>query len=50
MSDDTTQRPPGKRTRVAIACEGGGSHTLFTAGMLKRLLRERLLERHEIGG
>ncbi|WP_251343595.1 patatin-like phospholipase family protein [Haloplanus halophilus] len=29
-----------ERTRVAIACQGGGSHTAFTAGVLKRLLRE----------
>ncbi|MEF8779200.1 MAG: patatin-like phospholipase family protein [Haloferacaceae archaeon] len=27
-------------TPVAIACQGGGSHTAFTAGVLKRLLRE----------
>ena len=27
-------------TRVAIACQGGGSHTAFTAGVLKHLLRE----------
>jgi NTE family protein len=27
-------------TRVAIACQGGGSHTAFTAGVLKRLLRD----------
>lgn len=27
--------------RVAIACQGGGSHTAFTAGVLKRLLREQ---------
>ena len=33
MSDD----PP---TKVAIACQGGGSHTAFTAGVLKGLLRE----------
>jgi len=25
---------------VAIACQGGGSHTAFTAGVLQRLLRE----------
>lgn len=25
---------------VAIACQGGGSHTAFTAGALKRILRE----------
>ncbi len=28
--------------RVAIACHGGGSHTAFTAGVLKRILREPL--------
>jgi NTE family protein len=27
-------------TRVAIACQGGGSHTAFTAGVLKGLLRD----------
>jgi len=27
-------------TRVAIACQGGGSHTAFTAGVLKHLFRE----------
>jgi len=26
------------RTRVAIACQGGGSHTAFTAGVLQHLL------------
>ncbi len=26
--------------RVAIACQGGGSHTAFTAGVLKRILQE----------
>jgi len=30
----------GDRTKVAIACQGGGSHTAFTAGVLKGLLRE----------
>ena len=33
MSDEAS-------TNVAIACQGGGSHTAFTAGVLKRLLRE----------
>jgi len=33
------------RVRVAIACQGGGSHTAFTAGALKRLLAD---ERYEI--
>ena len=32
-----------KTRRVAIACQGGGSHTAFTAGTLKK----RLVERHE---
>ena len=30
------------RPRIAIACEGGGSHTAFTAGVLKRLLGEEI--------
>lgn len=29
------------RTGVAIACQGGGSHTAFTAGALKKILKER---------
>jgi NTE family protein len=29
----------GKK-RIAIACQGGGSHTAFTAGALKRLLKD----------
>ena len=32
MSDD--------RPRVAIACQGGGSHTAFTAGVLGRLFAD----------
>jgi NTE family protein len=28
----------GERRRIAIACQGGGSHTAFTAGVLRRLL------------
>ena len=35
------------RKRVAIACQGGGSHTAFTAGGLKGLLRSGLPE-HEV--
>jgi len=35
----------GKK-RIAIACQGGGSHTAFTAGALKRLLGD---DRYEIG-
>jgi NTE family protein len=29
-----------KIPRIAIACQGGGSHTAFTAGVLRRILRE----------
>jgi len=36
-------------TRVAIACQGGGSHTAFTAGVLWRLL-EDWDERYELVG
>ena len=32
------------RKRVAIACQGGGSHTAFTAGALKRLLQDQRYE------
>ncbi len=32
--------------RVAIACQGGGSHTAFTAGVLKKLLQEKDGEKH----
>ncbi len=31
--------------RIAIACQGGGSHTAFTAGVLKRLLRDKPSDR-----
>src|SRR5918997_402729 len=29
------------KRRIAIACQGGGSHTAFTAGALKKLLTEK---------
>jgi NTE family protein len=38
------------RTRVAIACQGGGSHTAFTAGVLKRLLGAEELAGVEVVG
>jgi len=37
-----------KRKRVAIACQGGGSHTAFTARVLKRLLRAEQLKELEV--
>jgi len=33
--------------RVAIACQGGGSHTAFTAGVLKKLLKEKAAGEHD---
>ena len=36
------------KKRVAIACQGGGSHTAFTAGVLKGLLRSEQLREHEV--
>ncbi len=30
-----------EKKKVAIACQGGGSHTAFTAGVLKKLLKEK---------
>lgn len=34
---------------VAIACQGGGSHTAFTAGVLRRLLEEPELDANIVG-
>jgi NTE family protein len=37
------------KTKVAIACQGGGSQTAFTAGALRRILRDPELDRsHEL--
>ncbi|MCF7547875.1 patatin-like phospholipase family protein [Pseudonocardia sp. WMMC193] len=36
--------------RVAIACQGGGSHTAFTAGVLGGLLEAEELRRYEVVG
>jgi NTE family protein len=41
---------PGESKRVAIACQGGGSHTAFTAGVLKRLLQVEEMTRYEVVG
>ena len=38
------------RRRVAIACQGGGSHTAFTAGVLKGLLRAEEPTGYEVVG
>src|SRR6516165_4147070 len=36
--------------RVVIACQGGGSHTAFTAGVLKRLLGAKELTGYQVSG
>jgi NTE family protein len=43
-----TMTPAGDR-RVTIACQGGGSHTAFTAGVLARLFEDGLAG-HEVVG
>ncbi|MFB6148768.1 MAG: patatin-like phospholipase family protein [Halobacteriales archaeon] len=45
MSESDTEA-----TNVAIACQGGGSHTAFTAGVLQELLRQWDHDRHELVG
>jgi len=45
----STSKPTGPR-RVAIACQGGGSHTAFTAGALKPLLRAEEAGSYKIVG
>jgi len=42
--------PQDARPRVAIACQGGGSHTAFTAGVLGRLFTDEVLSRYRIVG
>ena len=37
-----------EKPRVAIACQGGGSHAAFTAGALSRLLESDFAERYEL--
>ena len=41
---------PPARPRVVIACQGGGSHTAFTAGVLERLLQPERLEEYDVVG
>jgi NTE family protein len=38
----------GDKKRVAIACQGGGSHTAFTAGVLRGLLGSGPLQEYEV--
>jgi NTE family protein len=41
---------PRKNTKVAIACQGGGSQTAFTAGVLKALLDRQVGQQFEVVG
>lgn len=36
------------KKRVTVACQGGGSHTAFTGGVLKGSLRYGPLQEHEV--
>lgn len=38
------------KTRIAIACQGGGSHTAFTAGALKHLFSKSVHEKYDVVG
>lgn len=40
MVDSVQYDPSDEATRVAIACQGGGSHTAFTAGVLRALFSQ----------
>ncbi len=39
-----------ERRRVVIACQGGGSHTAFTAGVLRRLLDGPEIDEYDLVG
>jgi NTE family protein len=41
---------PDDAPRIAIACQGGGSHTAFTAGVLARWLSADVLDDHQVVG
>ena len=36
------------KQKIAIACQGGGSHTAFTAGVLKKLLEEGVHQTYDL--
>jgi NTE family protein len=38
------------KTKIAIACQGGGTHTAFTAGVLKHLLQNEIQSKYQIVG
>jgi len=37
-------------TKIAIACQGGGTHTAFTAGVFKHLFENHIHDRYRIVG
>lgn len=39
-----------RKDKIVIACQGGGSHTAFTAGVLKKLLEEGVHETYDLVG
>lgn len=39
-----------ERLKIAIACQGGGSHTAFSAGVLKKLLAEGIHQQYDLTG
>lgn len=41
---------PLPRSRVAVACQGGGSHTAFTAGVLSHVFSSEVLDELDIVG
>jgi NTE family protein len=41
---------PDDAPRIAIACQGGGSHTAFTAGVLARWLTPEVLDHYNVVG
>ena len=38
------------KTKIAIACQGGGSHTAFTAGVLKHFFEHSVQEKYDLVG
>jgi len=41
-------KPPKAKRRIAIACQGGGSQTAFTAGALRGLFEGGILDEYEL--
>jgi NTE family protein len=49
-STETVSAAPPHRIKVAIACQGGGSQTAFTAGVLKALAEAGVGQKFEVVG